>query len=494
MSAVQAMHATADKFSEDVTLSEARREAELAHLTERIGRLEAQAQRDQSSIADLQAAAKASIARSNAKARKKASPEASDEESAEPEPPKPKVTVAAPDRDLVPAADTQSQLIDVLSMREWVLQQGYAKEVDLEVIHERMEKMQVSMEKLQDSGNSTDDRLAAVLQDVNGRAKLGDLRELKEDILRTVTDRMNFSGDELRRLRESMELKHQSLEEELEALRPRVGTLAQQLEKDRIPEGAGRLGGVEEQLRAQAAGDAGVAAALARAAELEAALDMLVGVHGVADRVQAIIPALAALVQGVEPPWLDRLRRNVALHSAADGVPSLVLADAAALRAAQRGPRLGPEKLAAPARRSTRRGRARRGSVGSQSSAASSCLLSEAPDLVPGAGSWERLDAAGVRCTCGATVFSSCRADVPQPCENWEALLEPNAIRHDVGVSTCVKSEMREAKLDPIFVSEAPPLVEVAPFVPLEQLHSELYDLGSLHGRCFFICASGMWW
>ncbi|CAK0880097.1 unnamed protein product, partial [Prorocentrum cordatum] len=37
----------------------------------------------------------------------------------------------------------------------------------------------------------------------------------------------------------------------------------------------------------------------------------------------------------------------------------------------------------------------------------------EAPALVPGAGSWARLDAAGARCTCGATVFSSCRAAVP---------------------------------------------------------------------------------
>ncbi|CAK0812977.1 unnamed protein product, partial [Prorocentrum cordatum] len=151
--------------------------------------------------------------------------------------------------------------------------------------------------------------------------------------------------------------------------------------------------------RAVAAADSGLAAAMARVQELEKAFDMLVGDAGVADRVRALLPALSAMVRGVEPAWLDRLRRNVALHAAAQGVESLATADLRTLRTAQRGPRLGPAALegASPRQR-------RPPSAGGEAAAPTDGggLRAEAAVFVP-AGSCEPL---GMRCTCGAAVFS----------------------------------------------------------------------------------------
>lgn len=253
MSSVPALHAAVDKFSQDMTQSEAHRTSELAYLTERLGGLEAQAQRDKGSIAELQAAsaaaARASAGRSGARARKKGEGGSDDEE---PEQPKPRVIVAAPDREpLPPQKSAEGNLVDVLGMREWVLQQSYAKEVDLEVIYDRMEKLQDNGSSTETSVQALDGRLDDMMKDIRQRAKLSDLQELKEDILKTLAERMSFSGDELRRAREAAELRHKSLEEELEALRPQVGKLAAQVEQDRIPEGASRLDSAEAQLRAQ---------------------------------------------------------------------------------------------------------------------------------------------------------------------------------------------------------------------------------------------------
>ncbi|CAK0796873.1 unnamed protein product, partial [Prorocentrum cordatum] len=87
--------------------------------------------------------------------------------------------------------------------------------------------------------------------------------------------------------------------------------------------------------------------AQSRLLEAEAALDLLVGVPGLADRVQVALPALAAPVRGEAPTWLEQLRRNVALHAEADGVKSIASASAAPLRNAQKGQRLGPRQKGA---------------------------------------------------------------------------------------------------------------------------------------------------
>ncbi|CAK0845098.1 unnamed protein product [Prorocentrum cordatum] len=76
-----------------------------------------------------------------------------------------------------------------------------------------------------------------------------------------------------------------------------------------------------------------------RRLEAEEAIDTLVGDAGVGARIRCLLPALAALVAGRAPTWLQKLRRNVALHAAAPGARILV-AKAAELRAAQQGPRL----------------------------------------------------------------------------------------------------------------------------------------------------------
>ncbi|CAK0845939.1 unnamed protein product [Prorocentrum cordatum] len=75
--------------------------------------------------------------------------------------------------------------------------------------------------------------------------------------------------------------------------------------------------------------------------EVAAALELTVGDSVTADLVRALLPALCALVRGETPDWLAVLRRNVALHAEAPAVASIASAGPAALRKAQKGPRLG---------------------------------------------------------------------------------------------------------------------------------------------------------
>ncbi|CAK0860939.1 unnamed protein product, partial [Prorocentrum cordatum] len=74
--------------------------------------------------------------------------------------------------------------------------------------------------------------------------------------------------------------------------------------------------------------------------DAEEAFQVIVGDGEVAAHVRCLFPALAALVEGRAPTWLQRLRRNAALHAAAPRA-QLEGAGARALRATQRGPRLG---------------------------------------------------------------------------------------------------------------------------------------------------------
>ncbi|CAK0838929.1 unnamed protein product, partial [Prorocentrum cordatum] len=77
----------------------------------------------------------------------------------------------------------------------------------------------------------------------------------------------------------------------------------------------------------------------ARLEAAEQALGAVIGDDEVAHRLQAMLPALQATLGGWTPSWLERLRRNVALHAEAQGM-DIVAASAAELRSAQRGPRL----------------------------------------------------------------------------------------------------------------------------------------------------------
>ncbi|CAK0815126.1 unnamed protein product, partial [Prorocentrum cordatum] len=77
----------------------------------------------------------------------------------------------------------------------------------------------------------------------------------------------------------------------------------------------------------------------ARLEAAEQALGAVIGDDEVAHRLQAMLPALQATLGGWAPSWLERLRRNVALHAEAQGV-DIAAASAAELRSAQRGPRL----------------------------------------------------------------------------------------------------------------------------------------------------------
>ena len=52
----------------------------------------------------------------------------------------------------------------------------------------------------------------------------------------------------------------------------------------------------------------------------EQAIDVILGDDEVAVRVRALLPALTALVAGRPPSWIDRIRRNVALHAEAEGI------------------------------------------------------------------------------------------------------------------------------------------------------------------------------
>lgn len=118
----------------------------------------------------------------------------------------------------------------------------------------------------------------------------------------------------------------------------------------------------------------------------------LLGNTDVLNRVLAVLPSLIALLEGRQPPFIDKLRRNVALHSKAIGL-DLSCASASQLKTAQKGPRLDSFY-----------GQASHGSV----------LRAEAPPFSPGIGSWVPLPdvpernsrLGGLQCTCGATAFS----------------------------------------------------------------------------------------
>ncbi|CAK0822807.1 unnamed protein product [Prorocentrum cordatum] len=103
-------------------------------------------------------------------------------------------------------------------------------------------------------------------------------------------------------------------------------------------------------------------------AAAEAALDYIVGDAEVAQRLRALLPAFVATLHGMEPTWLEKLRRNVALHAEALEI-DVALAGARELRRAQRGPRL----------------EARRAGVGR----APTSLSADAAEFVPG--TWELL-------------------------------------------------------------------------------------------------------
>ncbi|CAK0859379.1 unnamed protein product [Prorocentrum cordatum] len=103
-------------------------------------------------------------------------------------------------------------------------------------------------------------------------------------------------------------------------------------------------------------------------AAAEAALDYIVGDAEVAQRLRALLPAFAATLRGVELTWLDKLRRNVALHAEALEIDA-AMAGAREPRRAQRGPRL----------------EARRAGVGR----APASLSADAAEFVPG--TWEAL-------------------------------------------------------------------------------------------------------
>ncbi|CAK0857892.1 unnamed protein product, partial [Prorocentrum cordatum] len=82
-----------------------------------------------------------------------------------------------------------------------------------------------------------------------------------------------------------------------------------------------------------------------RLALAESALSSLVGDAAVADRTAAVIPALQHLAAGRVPPWLDRLRRHVALHARAHALEGRIhTASSSELRTAAKGQRLGAER------------------------------------------------------------------------------------------------------------------------------------------------------
>ncbi|CAK0855857.1 unnamed protein product [Prorocentrum cordatum] len=98
--------------------------------------------------------------------------------------------------------------------------------------------------------------------------------------------------------------------------------------------------------RALEAADNGVKAALAEAAALRIELEAVrrcfasyVGDAELADRLEAIVPALTALLRGVAPEQEDAVRRNVALHADAPGV-RVASACGLTLRRLQRSARL----------------------------------------------------------------------------------------------------------------------------------------------------------
>ncbi|CAK0811376.1 unnamed protein product, partial [Prorocentrum cordatum] len=87
----------------------------------------------------------------------------------------------------------------------------------------------------------------------------------------------------------------------------------------------------------------------ARLAVAEETLSVLVGGSEAAQRVQALLPALQAKLDGRVPEWIDVLRGNVGLRADAVGVDvATATADAQELRRAQRGPRLEARQFRGP--------------------------------------------------------------------------------------------------------------------------------------------------
>ena len=104
--------------------------------------------------------------------------------------------------------------------------------------------------------------------------------------------------------------------------------------------GTGSRRSPAERRRAQRWARLSAARALAHAKARAARAACTGGGPEVEGRLAAVRPVLQALLRGDAPSALERLRRNVALHALA-APEDLASAPAAALRAAQRGPRLG---------------------------------------------------------------------------------------------------------------------------------------------------------
>ena len=116
----------------------------------------------------------------------------------------------------------------------------------------------------------------------------------------------------------------------------------------------GHVGGCSSSARRRAARSAAAQAADNLVSRLRAEYELLegkfnelvsaIGLGGgeswkLVGRLLAVAPALRALLDGERPEPLQALRRNCALHAAAD--LDFISAGAACLRAAEKGPRLG---------------------------------------------------------------------------------------------------------------------------------------------------------
>ena len=73
--------------------------------------------------------------------------------------------------------------------------------------------------------------------------------------------------------------------------------------------------------------------------DLKQELEQLCGNADIAERIEAVLPVLEAQLDGKQPSFVQKLRRNVALHAAATGI-CIPKASLKQLRGAQKGPRL----------------------------------------------------------------------------------------------------------------------------------------------------------
>ncbi|CAK0873249.1 unnamed protein product [Prorocentrum cordatum] len=170
--------------------------------------------------------------------------------------------------------------------------------------------------------------------------------------------------------------------------------------------------------------------ALRQKKEVEAAYSALIGDDEVAARVRCMLPALMAAVAGVEPTWLQRLRRSVGLHSAAPGARAPV-AGAGELRSLHHGPRLGTAATASERGARAPRGRRRRRGSG--------CAHASQPEEVAAA----RGHVAGTRCTSSAMVFSSLEPlVVEEPCITAQSSRTPMRL----GAQPYVPNELQEGE------------------------------------------------